>query len=130
MAAAECGWIVERGDRLLPCAGAIADLYEKLGGDVIWVGKPKRLVYDIARAHISRILGRDSPARRILCIGDAFRTDIAGAIAHGHESLMTLAGIHGHQIGLKNECFDMLALEALATQTQARPTMCMVSLIW
>jgi HAD superfamily hydrolase (TIGR01459 family) len=120
--------IVERGDRLIPCAGAIADLYERMGGPVIWVGKPKPMVYAEARKPLERALGA-SP-RRILCIGDAFRTDIAGANAEGHDVIMTLAGIHGHQIGLEGQNYDLAALEKLSAETQTRPTMCMVSLVW
>lgn len=122
--------IVERGDRLIPCAGAIAELYEELGGEVIWVGKPRPLVYSVVYGLIEQALGRKADPRRILCIGDALRTDIAGAIAHGHDSIMTLAGIHGHQIGLHGQDYDLGALEALSGKNNTRPTMCMVSLRW
>jgi HAD superfamily hydrolase (TIGR01459 family) len=122
--------IVERGHRLIPCAGAIADIYEKMGGEVIWVGKPKPLVYEHARAELAKALGHMPEGSRILCLGDAFRTDIAGANAEGHDVIMTLAGIHGHQIGLDGLRYDLAALEALSLETQTRPTMCMVSLVW
>ena len=122
--------IVERGHELIPCAGAIADLYERLGGEAIWVGKPHPLVYERARAEIAAKLGREVPKSRILCIGDAFRTDVAGAGAAGHDCIMTLAGIHGHQIGLKGQDFDRTAFEVLAAQSGTRPTMTMVSLAW
>lgn len=122
--------IVERGTALIPCAGAIAEMYERVGGKTIWVGKPHPLVYQHARDAISRHLGRAIPARRILCIGDAFRTDIAGADASGHDSIMTLAGIHAHQIGLKGEEFDRDAFERLAEQSKTRPTITMARLVW
>lgn len=122
--------IVERGDRLIPCAGAIADLYEKMGGEVIWVGKPRAMVYSIAYDRIAAVLGRKPDAKRILCIGDAFRTDIAGARAGGHDSIMTLAGIHAHQIHLNAAGHDRRALADLAAQSGERPTMCMASLVW
>jgi HAD superfamily hydrolase (TIGR01459 family) len=122
--------IVERGDRLIPCAGAVADIYERMGGEVIWVGKPKPLVYEHARAELAKALGRAPERSRILCLGDAFRTDIAGANAEGHDVIMTLAGIHGHQIGLSGADYDLAKLNELSVQTQTRPTMCMVSLVW
>jgi HAD superfamily hydrolase (TIGR01459 family) len=122
--------VVERGDRLIPCAGAVADIYERMGGEVIWVGKPKPLVYEHARSELAKALGRVPERKRILCIGDAFRTDIAGANAEGHDVIMTLAGIHGHQIGLDGAHYDLAKLEDLSVQTQTRPTMCMVSLVW
>lgn len=122
--------VVERGKDLIPCAGAIADLYAHLGGEAVFVGKPHPLVYEYARKEIAATLGRDVPRKRILCIGDAFRTDVAGGIANGHDVLMTLAGIHAHQIGLRGEAFDRAALEALIVESGARPTMSMVSLRW
>ena len=121
--------IVERGDRLIPCAGAIADLYEKMGGSVIWVGKPKPLVYERARQALETALGRTLALNRVLCIGDAFRTDIAGANAEGHDVIMTIAGIHGHQIGLSGNNYDLARLEQFAAETRLRPTYCMVSLV-
>jgi HAD superfamily hydrolase (TIGR01459 family) len=122
--------VVERGNQLIPCAGAIADLYETMGGEAVFVGKPHPLVYAEARAVLEARLGRPVPAERILCIGDAFRTDVAGARAGGHDCLMTLAGIHGHQIGLRADGFDHAAFEALAQASGTRPTMTMVSLVW
>lgn len=123
--------VVERGEQLVPCAGAIAELYEALGGKVVWVGKPRPLVYRIAAEQIGEALGRRVDADRILCIGDALRTDIAGANRAGHQSIMTLAGIHAHQIGLGADGgFDRQKLEALAAKSGARPDMVMPSLIW
>lgn len=120
--------IVERGDKLLPCAGALAALYETMGGEAIWVGKPHPLVYARAAAAVADLLGR--PAARILAIGDALRTDIAGAAGAGHESLMVLAGIHAHEIALAGASFDRLAFDDLIGGTATRPTMTMVSLVW
>lgn len=122
--------VVERGTRLIPCAGAIADIYQHMGGETIWVGKPHPLVYAKARDEIDAKLGRGVATKRILCIGDAFRTDITGAQAGGHDSIMTLSGIHAHQIGLEGQRFDAAALDALAQDYAARPTMTMVSLTW
>jgi HAD superfamily hydrolase (TIGR01459 family) len=122
--------VVERGSRLIPCAGALADIYEQLGGEVIWVGKPKPLVYAEARRQIAEALGKMPDPARILCIGDALRTDIAGANAEGHDCIMTLAGIHAHQIALDGMRYDLTALDGLATETGKRPTMAMVSLTW
>jgi ribonucleotide monophosphatase NagD (HAD superfamily) len=65
----------------------------------------------------------------VLCIGDAFRTDIAGANAEGHDVIMTIAGIHGHQIGLSGNNYDLARLEQFAAETRLRPTYCMVSLV-
>lgn len=122
--------VVERGNDLLPCAGAIADLYEKMGGETIWVGKPHPLVYRYAREAIEAQLGRPVEASRILCIGDALRTDVAGAMAAGHDCLMTLAGIHGHEINLHGNQFNRDLLEAMFAANQKRPIAVTISLAW
>lgn len=122
--------VVERGNDLLPCAGAIADLYEKLGGDTIWVGKPHPLVYRYAREAIEQALGRPVDPARILCIGDALRTDVAGAVSAGHDCLMTLAGIHAHEINLDQGRFNRDLLEALLATHEKRPVAVATSLVW
>src|SRR5499426_3635294 len=68
--------VVERGDHLVYCAGAIADLYAHAGGDVIYAGKPYRPIYEqaIARAQALRG-GRTVDHARVMAIGDSVRTD-------------------------------------------------------
>ncbi len=71
--------VVERGDRLIYCAGAIADLYGTLGGEVLYAGKPYRPIYDLALATRRRACAARPPARnRVLAIGDSVRTDLEG----------------------------------------------------
>lgn len=89
--------VVDVGGRLYPCAGAIAHLYEELGGPVFWAGKPYASAYERARAEALRIRGRDTPRERILVIGDAVRTDLAGAAAAGIDALFVTTGIHAHE---------------------------------
>ena len=71
-------------------AGALAQRYEELGGDVLYYGKPYPPIYD-ACLHL---IGDPDPAR-VLAIGDSLRTDIAGAAAVGMDSILVLGGIHG-----------------------------------
>ena len=122
--------IVERGERLIPCAGAIADLYQTMGGEVVWVGKPHPHVYAMAHARISALRGVDVPKSRILCIGDALRTDLAGARDSGYSVLMTLAGIHAHQIGLSDQGYDEMRLAQMLKAAELRPLGCMTTLGW
>lgn len=122
--------VVERGSQLIPCAGALAEIYERMGGETIWVGKPHPLVYARARAAVAETLGRMPDTARILCIGDAFRTDVAGAVRAGYDCLMTLAGIHAHEIGLNGARYDIEAFDALAAANAVRPTATTVSLNW
>jgi HAD superfamily hydrolase (TIGR01459 family) len=93
--------VVERGHLIIPCAGTIAAMYEEMGGEVFYAGKPHRPVYEAALALAARISGRDSvPRERVLAIGDAIRTDIAGAAAFGIDSLLVARGIHTAELKL------------------------------
>jgi HAD superfamily hydrolase (TIGR01450 family) len=129
--------VVERGDRLIPCAGAIAALYESMGGETIWIGKPKPYIYILARQRIAQHAklrqkreGSNGRALRILCIGDSLRTDIAGAIDAGCHSIMTLGGIHGRDIELDGASYDHARLDALMSIYKAKPTWVMPTLRW
>src|ERR1043166_35166 len=75
--------VVERGDRLIYCAGAIAELYRELGGEVIFYGKPHRPIYERAVALAAGQRGAPTPLDRVLAIGDSVRTDLAGAHGFG-----------------------------------------------
>ncbi len=85
---------VERGDRAIPCAGAVAKLYEDLGGAVTYAGKPYPGVYAMAFEAIEGRAGRPVPKEKILAIGDGVRTDIAGAAAAGVRSVYIASGVH------------------------------------
>jgi HAD superfamily hydrolase (TIGR01459 family) len=91
--------VVERGHRLIPCAGAMAEAYEALGGVATYAGKPHRPVYDQALALAARLRGAAVDPARLLAIGDAIRTDIKGAHGIGAPALMTLEGIHWQDVG-------------------------------
>jgi HAD superfamily hydrolase (TIGR01459 family) len=91
--------VVERGDRLIYCAGALANLFEELGGRVTIVGKPYKPVYDAALTVLDRLAGRPLERTRVLAIGDAFPTDIKGAWGQGLGVLMVTAGIHAADFG-------------------------------
>ncbi len=86
--------VVERGDRLIYCAGAIAELYRELGGDVIFYGKPHRPIYERAMELASERLGEKPKLSRVLAIGDSVRTDLAGSHGFGIDCLFVTRGIH------------------------------------
>src|SRR6195256_5334542 len=86
--------VVERGDRLIYCAGAIAELYRELGGDVVFYGKPHRPIYERAVALAAERQGAATPLKRVLAIGDSVRTDLTGAQAFGIDCLFVMRGIH------------------------------------
>jgi HAD superfamily hydrolase (TIGR01459 family) len=89
--------VVERGDRLIYCAGAIAELYRELGGEVVFYGKPHRPIYERAMALAAERRGRPAELRRVLAIGDSVRTDLAGAHGFGIDCLFVTRGIHSEE---------------------------------
>ena len=92
--------LVERGRQLIPCAGAIALAYEELGGAVFYAGKPHRPIYEAALEAAAKALGREVEPARVLAVGDAIRTDIAGARRFGLPSLLVARGIHAEELKL------------------------------
>lgn len=86
--------VVERGDRLIYCAGAIAELYRELGGEVIFYGKPHRPIYERAMSIAETRREAKVPLRRVLAIGDSVRTDLTGAHGFGINCLFVTRGIH------------------------------------
>ena len=89
--------VVERGDRLIYCAGAIAELYRELGGDVIFYGKPHRPIYERAMALAAERSGHKAQLNRVLAIGDSVRTDLTGAHGFGIDCLFVTRGIHSEE---------------------------------
>jgi len=89
--------VVERGDRLIYCAGAIAELYRELGGEVIFYGKPHRPIYERAMALATERRGHATPLDRVLAIGDSVRTDLTGALGFGIDCLFLTRGIHSEE---------------------------------
>jgi HAD superfamily hydrolase (TIGR01459 family) len=87
--------VVQRGDRLIYCGGALADLYESLGGRVTMAGKPYGPIYQLAIAEGERLLGRPVNRARVLCIGDGVVTDVLGADRQALDCLFIAQGIHG-----------------------------------
>jgi HAD superfamily hydrolase (TIGR01459 family) len=86
--------VVERGDRLIYCAGAVAELYRELGGEVVFYGKPHRPIYERAMALAVERRGHAVPLDRVLAIGDSVRTDLAGAHGFGIDLVFVTRGIH------------------------------------
>jgi HAD superfamily hydrolase (TIGR01459 family) len=86
--------VVDVGGRQYICAGAVADLYERMDGAVFWAGKPHANAYEAAYAAALTVHGRPLRHDRILAIGDSLRTDLKGAEAAGIDALFIASGIH------------------------------------
>ena len=97
---------VRVGGKLYWCAGALADVYEDLGGQVIYPGKPYAPIYKLA---LERVATMGAPARNILCIGDSPATDVRGARGQGFDSLYVGTGLKQHGPDFGAEVTDLLA---------------------
>ena len=122
--------VVQRGDRLVYCGGAIADLYAELGGAVLMAGKPFAPIYDLAIAEAGRLLGRPVDRARVLCIGDGVTTDVKGATDQGLDCLFVAAGIHGTQALGEGGRFDPARARALLAKEGARARFAAPALAW
>jgi HAD superfamily hydrolase (TIGR01450 family) len=111
--------VVERGERLIPCAGAMAAFYETLGGVTRIAGKPHRPIYEAALAEATALRATVDPAR-ILAIGDGMPTDVRGALAQGLDLLYISAGIHARDY-MTGEVTDERALADFLASHQAEP---------
>jgi HAD superfamily hydrolase (TIGR01459 family) len=121
--------VVERGPRLVYCAGSLADLYATMGGEVLFAGKPYRPIYDMALAKAQAAgVPKIAPAR-VLAIGDSVRTDLKGAHAIGVDFLFVTAGIHAEELGGR-ERPDSAALNAAFAAAGDRPKAVMRELVW
>ena len=89
--------VVDVGGRHYWCAGAIADLYAHMGGDVYWAGKPHISAYGTAHATAEKLRGAAVGRNRILAIGDAIRTDLAAAHNFRVDAIFVASGIHRDQ---------------------------------
>jgi HAD superfamily hydrolase (TIGR01459 family) len=121
--------VVERGDRLVYCAGAIADLYREMGGEVLYAGKPYRPIYDQALAKAASLRGGDTPRARVLAIGDSVRTDLKGAADLGIDVLFVTSGIHAEELGGREDP-DLVTLGRMFAEAKLAPKAVMRRLVW
>ncbi len=109
---------VIRGGVRVVCAGTLAQRYLTMGGDVRSLGKPDPAIY----APVLAMLGV-APAR-VLAVGDALRTDIAGAAAVGLDACWVLGGLHGAHLG------SDAATEAEAVAAGLHPVAAIPHFVW
>jgi HAD superfamily hydrolase (TIGR01459 family) len=110
---------VIRGGVRVICAGALAQRYDEMGGTTVWIGKPDPAIYHPVLEMLQL------PRQRVLAVGDALRTDIAGAAAAGIDSCWVLGGIHGEELG-----DDPILVEAAAAASGYTPVAWISSFSW
>lgn len=121
--------IVDVGGTILYCAGAIADLYQEMGGDVYWAGKPHLSAYETAHRRAEALRNRNVAKSKTLVIGDAIRTDLKGAENFGCDALFVASGIHRHE-AMEGERLSDAKLEALFPPGTPSALGAMVELAW
>ena len=85
---------VERGGRIIYCAGSLAQAYEALGGVVRYAGKPHTPIYREAFRLAADLLGRAADRSRVLAIGDGVKTDVGGALNNGIAAVYVASAVH------------------------------------
>ena len=125
--------LVERGDKLVYCAGALAAIYEQMGGNVVYAGKPHAPIYELAQETIAGVAGRAVTKDEMLAIGDGVHTDVAGAAGFGIDSVFVASGLHapansGGEAGA--EALDRAHLAELFGAAKRRPLAAMRALAW
>jgi HAD superfamily hydrolase (TIGR01459 family) len=121
--------VVERGDALVYCAGALADAYAGLGGEVLYCGKPYAPIYETALGTAARVRGAAPQRSRVLAIGDSVRTDLKGAAAFGLSCMFVTSGIHAAEYGTR-AAPDLAALDAAFAAADVAPRAVMRELVW
>ncbi len=122
--------VVERGDTLLYCAGALADAYVALGGAALYCGKPHAPIYEVALGKAAACRGGEMPPRsRVLAIGDSVRTDLKGAASFGVDCLFVISGVHAEDFGGR-EAPDLSGLDAMFAAAGVAPKAVTRKLEW
>jgi len=122
--------VVQRGDKLIYCGGALAQLYDTLGGPTIMAGKPYAPIYDASLAEAERLLGGPLDRRRVLAIGDGLATDVKGANEQDLEVLFIGGGIHAAETLGPSGALEPAAVEALLAGQGVRAGYAMAELRW
>jgi len=120
--------LVERGNRLVYCAGALAAVYEDSGGKVVYAGKPHQPVYELALETIAQLAGQAVDWDQVLAIGDGVKTDIAGAGNLGIDAVFVASRLHAPGEG--GEALDAPHLSELFQHTARRPIAATRGLHW
>ncbi|CAN5318464.1 TIGR01459 family HAD-type hydrolase [soil metagenome] len=123
--------VVQRGETLIWCAGALADLYLELGGGPVTIaGKPAAAIYDRTLAEATRLLGRPVDRSRVLCIGDGLPTDVKGANDQGLDLLYVAAGIHAAEALDASGALDPLGVSEMLERAGAHARYATAELRW
>ena len=122
--------VVQRGDRLIYCAGSLADLYMAMGGTVVMAGKPYPPIYARTLNEAERLAKGPLDPKRVLCIGDGVQTDVTGAMNAGLDCLFVTSGIHGAEINGADGHPDPVRLANFLARYDVSVAWAMADLVW
>jgi len=111
--------VVERGHRIIPCAGAVAAYFEQLGGSTRIAGKPHSPIYEAALAAAREVRGEIDLAK-VIAVGDGMPTDVKGALSYGLDLLYVSGGIHAAEYTVNGQT-DEAILNAYLKREGATP---------
>jgi HAD superfamily hydrolase (TIGR01459 family) len=112
--------IVDKGESREWCAGAIAAIYDDMGGETLYFGKPYPPIYDLARRRLAEV-GSSVSNDRLLAIGDGIATDVKGAMGEDIDSLFVSGGLAATETKT-SEHPDASALKAFIAEEMMTPT--------
>ena len=121
--------VVDRGGKMVWCAGALAERYRALGGETEVVGKPHPQIYRTALARLAALLGDPHPAATVLAVGDGVDTDVRGANAEGLDVVFVTGGIHAAEFG-DRATPDIAAVHAFLAEARLGARAVMPRLGW
>ncbi|MCL1628775.1 TIGR01459 family HAD-type hydrolase [Roseibaca sp. V10] len=113
--------VVDYGDTRIYCAGALAQLYDRMGGESLYFGKPHPPIYDLARRHALK-LGLTFAEDRVIAIGDGIQTDVKGGVAEGVDTLFITGGLAAEEFGADVEQPEQSPLDAWLQSEEQSPT--------
>ncbi len=100
--------------------GTFSDMYRKMGGEVVEIGKPYSFIYEYAFDQLNKN-GTTIDKTRTCMIGDTVRTDIKGGFAAGIKTVLTVkTGITALEV-LKNDEIDEVALNEIFKTENVKP---------
>jgi HAD superfamily hydrolase (TIGR01459 family) len=122
--------VVQRGDQLIYCAGALAEVYERQGGEVLYLGKPNAPVYAFVDERVAELAGHPVPRAKWLAVGDGLKTDIAGATRGGIDALLISGGIHAPELSDASGNPDSSRIAAVLRRDGLSAVAAMRRLVW
>ena len=105
---------VHRGDVEEYCAGSVAKIFESLGGEVVYFGKPHKEIYKMCFSKVERVIA----------IGDNLNTDIKGANNMKIDSIFISNGVH------RSEFTEDNALSELSNKYKVKFNYYQSELVW